>query len=179
MATKKGMKSAIIVLVLVIAGMGFYIVSSKTKNNEQETYVSTETSTSSSAQTGTVSKPVTSATPKMEDGTAPSVTTAPTTTFASCQKQWNDKLTKDKTEYEKGVILVGFKKEINLSSALAILKTFSLTVKADSNNEDAYSNAHLLSVIVPSGKEVEYICKVATNTNVRYTNVNAYLFLHD
>lgn len=179
MATKKKLGTIIFVLALIIAGMGFYIFQLKSNYVNSTSYKSvTEVSSKASAVDSTQPKSAPVTTPKMEDGTiAPGDTKSDP--LASCMGQWNTRVSKEKMEYEKGRILVGFDKGVTLDAASSVLKSYSLSYLDDGNVSDSFAAAGVLTVNVPSGTEIRYVCTLKNASHVHYTNLNQYLFLHN
>lgn len=179
MATKKKLGTVIFILALIIAGMGLYIFQIKSHYVNSTAYKSVaEVNSKASAVDSAQPKTTPTPTPKMEDGTlAPSdVKVDP---LSLCMSQWNTRVSKEKMEYEKGRILVGFDKGVTLDSAASVLKSYSLSYLDDGNVSDSFAAAGVLTVNVPSGTEIRYVCTLKNASHVHYTNLNQYLFLHN
>jgi len=81
--------------------------------------------------------------------------------------------------YERGSILVSFKKGTTYSDALSILSAFGLSEKKIHEKELTFDNNPWLSVDVPAGQEISIACKVREHSNVTYSYVNSILELHE
>lgn len=173
-AKKSTLKGIIFVLVILVLAMG-YSIYTITRQNTKETYKSNEVQESNTAPVVEKENTTSVVPQKMEDAYSDDTTPAvlPSDT---CEKDLISKLKSEKTEYEKGRILVGFKKEISFSDAQAVLKKYDLTPVLASVDEDSYNSMRLLTVNVPTGREPYFVCYLKSDSSIRYTNVNILLF---
>jgi hypothetical protein len=176
-AKKSTLKGIIFFLVLVVLALGYsmYTIS---RQNAKETYSSDTEQESSISKSADDKNTPSSIPPKMEDAYSDDVATV-VTSPDTCEKDLLAKLKSEKTEYEKGRILVGFNKDISFSKAKSVITKYDLTPVTVGVDEDSYNTLKLLTVNVPTGREPYFVCLLKKDSSVRYTNVSAYLFLHD
>lgn len=96
-----------------------------------------------------------------------------------CEKDFAASLKTNKTEYEKGRVLVGFNKDISFSQAKSIIARYDLEPVLAGVDESSYLLTRLLTVNVPTSKESHFVCVFKQDSSVRYSNISSYLFLHN
>lgn len=178
MVTKKStLKGIIVVLVLAVLAMGYSMYTTSSKNSK-ETYVADNESQKTEVQENTskTNEGNLVGTTYMEEGivdeTGPSISVVQD----SCEKDLAAKIKSEKTEYEKGRILVGFNKDISLSAAKKVLAKYDLAAVATGTDEESYASLHLITVNVPTGREVHFVCFLKKDSSIRYTNINTYVY---
>lgn len=174
-AKKTTLKGIIFFLILIVLAMGYsmYTISRK---NSKETYVKEESENTDSSTKDTSSSADTTADfvapQKMEDDALPDKVAVSDT----CEKDLIAKLKTDKTEYEKGRILVGFNKDVSFVNAKSVMSRYDLIPVLAGVDEDSYLSLRLLTVNVPTGREPYFVCLLKKDSSVRYTNVNILLY---
>lgn len=179
-AKKSTLKGIIFTLILIVLAMGYSMYTTSVKNTKEE-YVANQNDTLAQ-NTPSVESTTISSTQKVSDTTPVSTDNKEDSTEESlvkCEKDFALSLKENKTEYEKGRILVGFNKDISFSKAKSIVAKYDLTPALAGVDEDSYLLTRLLTVNVPTGRESHFVCLFKQDSSVRYSNISAYLFLHD
>lgn len=180
-AKKSTLKGIIFILVLIVIAMGYSMYTTSIKN-KKETYVSSSSDTTSvenNTEESNESSSSQTSTPKvMEDGVIEEKVMT-VSEMEQCEKDFSAELKKNKTEYEKGRILVGFTKDTSFSKAKSVAARYDLVPVLAGVDESSYSLTHLLTINVPTGREPHFVCVFKQDASVRYSNVSSYLFLHD
>ncbi len=161
--------------------MGYSMYTTSVKN-KKETYVSSSSDTTSVENNTKESNESLSqtSTPKvMEDGVIEDEKVMTVSEMEQCEKDFTAEIKKNKTEYEKGRILVGFTKDTSFTEAKAVVARYDLVPALAGVDESSYSLTHLLTINVPTGREPHFVCVFKQDSSVRYSNVSSYLFLHD
>lgn len=69
-------------------------------------------------------------------------------------------------DYANGEVIVGFTPSVSFEGAKKVVATYGLTFKEGIRYID---NLH---VNVPQGREIEWVCKLKTDPNIAYTQLN-------
>ncbi len=180
-AKKSTLKGIIFILVLIVVVMGYSMYTTSVAN-KKEVYVADQKNaldTQSSVESLSAEQEKTSqSSPTVEDTTKTQQVSS-ADSVSQCEKDFSAQLKQNKTEYEKGRILVGFNKDISFSKAQSVVARYDLTPVLAGVDEESYLLTRLLSVNVPTGRESHFVCVFKQDTSVRYSNISAYLFLHD
>lgn len=150
--------------------------------NKKEVYVADQKNvadTDTTSKSLSVDQEKTSQSPVSTEETSKTQQSRAADSLSQCEKDFSAQLKQNKTEYEKGRILVGFNKDISFSKAQSVVARYDLTPVLAGVDEESYLLTRLLSVNVPTGRESHFVCVFKQDTSVRYSNISAYLFLHD
>lgn len=77
-------------------------------------------------------------------------------------------LKKSTGEFVKGEILIGFKSELSADQIRSILDKYGLTSKQQLD----FPSTKILLVVVPTGEEFEWICRLKVDSAIESVNVN-------
>lgn len=152
---------AIAVLIFLVGGMAWYIT-----DIQKEQYLQTVDETSTSTASA------------KEETTPSQLNTSKPAPQKSCSTLAREAIEKNGTEYERGSILVSFTADVSFEDAQAIVTREGLSVKAEGSTRSEFNSLHFLTVVVPKGKEFEWICVFKAKAGVKNASVNPLFKLH-
>jgi hypothetical protein len=82
------------------------------------------------------------------------------------------------TEYDKGSVLVSFKKGVAYVEAKEALSTYNIMVKNESQAKATYDTNRLITGAVTPGEEFSKICQARLDARVQYAGLNTIFKLH-
>lgn len=97
----------------------------------------------------------------------------------SCAERLRKEADSNKTEYDSGTVLVGFKEGVTFEAAKNTLGVYGLGVKDAARAKDSYPAKRLLTATGADGREFEKICMLRQDASIRYAGLNVLVPLHE
>jgi hypothetical protein len=99
--------------------------------------------------------------------------------ISECIANLDDDIKSNKTNYQKGTILVKFKSTVTFDSAISTLATYGLTPDDKNQTESDYSLNRVIIAKVPAKSETSKICVIKRDISVSYAGLNVLFSLHE
>lgn len=91
--------------------------------------------------------------------------------YRSCREGIKNEIKNQNIAYEAGTILVSFVADTTFAEAVRAAATLSLTIDS-SETEATFQSKGWLTVRVPKGSEVEYVCRIKSDPVVKNAILN-------
>jgi len=156
---------------VAVIGVGRLLFYAKPPSSESQNKDQTQNQSAQSASNENTQQ-------KTETPSVKSDQSASSETVSSCAQALKTKTQTQKTNYERGSIIVGFTSEITYDQAKDVLAIYGLVVQDEVHAKEYYGSQRLITAAVTPGEEFTKVCLVKRDARIRYAGLNTLFSLH-